>query len=108
MEIADNKVGRISNKGMEGLAVTPDGRTLVGIMQANLEQDTTNSLRIVTIDIEIGNTHEYAYQLTDGSGASEILGINSHQFLVDERDGKGLGDRFPSTSLLKPKLKNFT
>jgi hypothetical protein len=93
VEIAGNKVGRISNKGMEGLAITPDGRMLVGIVQANLEQDKTNSLRIVTIEISSGNTHEYAYQLTDGSGASEILSVNDHQFLVDERDGKGLGDK---------------
>jgi hypothetical protein len=93
VEIAGNKVGRVSNKGMEGLAITPDGRTLVGIMQASLEQDKTKSLRIVTIDIKTGNIHEYAYQLTDGSGASEILAINDHQFLVDERDGNGLGDK---------------
>ncbi|HVO96389.1 MAG TPA: esterase-like activity of phytase family protein [Terriglobales bacterium] len=93
LEIANNTTGRISNKGMEGLAITPDGKTIVGIMQANLEQDKTNSLRIVTIDIKSGNVHEYAYQLTDGSGASEILAVNNHQFLVDERDGKGLGDK---------------
>jgi len=97
VEIADNKIGRISNKGMEGIAITPDGSMLVGIMQANLEQDKSNSLRIVTIDIKTGNTHEYAYQLSDGSGASEILAINNHQFLVDERDGKGLGDKPAST-----------
>jgi hypothetical protein len=93
VEIADNKVGRISNKGMEGLAITPDGRTLVGIMQASLEQDKTKSIRIVTIDIRTGNTRQYAYLLTDGSGASEILALNDHQFLVDERDGNGLGDK---------------
>lgn len=52
VEIAGNKVGRVSNKGMEGLAITPDGRTIVGIMQASLEQDKTKSLRIVTIDIK--------------------------------------------------------
>ena len=93
IEIANNTVGRISNKGMEGLAITPDGNTLVGIMQTNLEQDKTNSLRIVTIDIGNGKTHQYAYQLTDGSGVSEILAVNDHQFLVDERDGKGRGDK---------------
>jgi len=93
VEIADNKIGRISNKGMEGLAITPDGDTLVGIMQANLEQDKKKSLRIVTVDLRTGITHEYAYLLTEGSGASEILAVNNHQFLVDERDGNGLGDK---------------
>lgn len=92
VEIAGNTVGRVANKGMEGLAITPDGKTLVGIMQANLGQDKKKSLRIVTIDIRSGTTREYAYKLTDGSGASEILAVNNHQFLVDERDGTGLGD----------------
>jgi len=92
VEIASNAVGRVTNKGMEGLAITPDGRTLVGIMQANLEQDKKGSLRIVTIDIRSGATHEYAYSLTDGSGVSEILAVNNHEFLVDERDGNGMAD----------------
>jgi hypothetical protein len=92
VEIAGNTVGRVTNKGMEGLAITPDGKMLVGIMQANLEQDKKKSLRIVTINLSSGATHEYAYKLTDGSGVSEILAVNNHQFLVDERDGTGLGD----------------
>lgn len=88
----NNPVGRVTNKGMEGLAVTPNGKLLVGIMQANLEQDDTGNLRIVTIDTRTGETHEYAYLLTDGSGVSEILAVNDHQFLVDERDSKGMAD----------------
>lgn len=95
-EISGNVSGRVANKGMEGLAITPDGKTLVGIMQAPLIQDANpsspNLLRIVTIDIATGTTHEYGYNLTTGSGVSDIVAINDHQFLVDERDGKGLGD----------------
>ena len=92
-EISGNTLGRTANKGMEGLAITPDGTTLVGIMQNALLQDTAAApalLRIVTIDVASGTTHEYAYLLTTGSGVSEILAINSHEFLVDERDGRGL------------------
>ncbi len=91
-EIAGNTSGRVTNKGMEGLAITPDGSMLVGIMQAPLAQDKNKVVRIVTIDIATGVVREYAYQLTTGSGVSEIVAINHHQFLVDERDGKGLGD----------------
>ena len=98
-EIADNTSGRVANKGMEGLAITPDGRTLVGIVQNALIQDAAEGgaaaslLRIVTIDIASGRTtHQYAYLLTAGSGVSEITALNQHEFLVDERDGKGLGD----------------
>ena len=98
-EISVNTSGRVANKGMEGLAITPDGRTLVGIMQNALIQDAAeggaakNLLRIVTIDIASGQaTHEYAYLLTTGSGVSEITALNQHEFLVDERDGHGRGD----------------
>jgi phytase-like protein len=106
-EITGNTTGRTANKGMEGLAITPDGNTLVGIMQAALLQDAAqggaaaNLLRIVTIDVASGATHEYAYLLTTGSGVSEILAINSHEFLVDERDGRGLegGSNGTSTTL---------
>jgi hypothetical protein len=99
VEISGNTVGRVANKGMEGLAITPDGRTLVGIMQNALIQDAAqggaaaNLLRIVTIDIASGKvTHQYPYLLTTGSGVSEILALNNHEFLVDERDGHGRAD----------------
>jgi hypothetical protein len=98
-EISGNSVGRVANKGMEGLAITPDGTTLVGIMQNSLEPDAAlkgaaaKMLRIVTIDLASGNvTHQYAYLLTTGTGVSEILALNNQEFLVDERDGKGRGD----------------
>jgi hypothetical protein len=99
VEISGNMSGRVANKGMEGLAITPDGKTLVGIMQNALIQDAAaggdakNLLRIVTIDIASGAvTHQYGYPLTTGSGVSEILAVNNNEFLVDERDGKGRGD----------------
>ncbi len=98
-EISGNTVGRTANKGMEGLAITPDGKTLVGIMQNSLIQDALEGgaaaklLRIVTIDIHSGKvTHQYGYLLTAGSGVSEILALNDHEFLVDERDGHGRAD----------------
>jgi Esterase-like activity of phytase len=91
-EISANTSGRVANKGMEGLAITPDGKTLVGIMQAPLIQDGGKIIRIVTFDIANGKTHQYAYALTTGTGVSEILAVNDHEFLMDERDGKGQGD----------------
>jgi hypothetical protein len=103
LEIAGNSTGRVTNKGMEGLAISPDGKTLVGIMQAPLAQDSNKNVRIVTIDVASGTTHQYAYKLTTGSGVSEIVALNDHQFLVDERDGKGLGDG--STAAVKQIFK---
>src|SRR5262249_43498720 len=64
---------RTKNKGMEGLTVTPDGRTLVGIMQSALtEPDLAGAktaliptTRIVTIDLRTKAMHEYVYLLDD-------------------------------------------
>jgi hypothetical protein len=107
VEIAHNTVGRVANKGMEGLAITPDGRTLVGAMQSALIQDGGDVkggiTRIVTIDIATGRTHEYAYQLDTGTKTtiSDILAVNDHQFLVDERDSKGRADAVGSMAGFK-------
>jgi hypothetical protein len=107
VETANNIKGRVPNKGMEGLAITPDGRSLVGIMQAALLQDASAApklLRIFVVDVISGVTkHEYAYLLTTGSGVSEITALNDHEFIVDERDGKGLGDG--STAKVKQLFK---
>jgi hypothetical protein len=101
-----NTSGRQPNRGMEGLAITPNGKTLIGIMQNPLIQDGAldpankrvgTNVRIVTIDIANGATHEYLYQLDGGAnnGVNEILAVNDHQFLVIERDGKaGTGAAF--------------
>lgn len=89
---------RDPNKGMEGLTVTPDGRTLVGMMQAALnapdgkKSKKVSALRIVTVDLASRATQQYVYVLhnTDGANTtvSEIAALNDHEFLVDERDGK--------------------
>jgi hypothetical protein len=103
VEISGNTQGRIANKGMEGLAITPDGRTLYGAMQSPLEQDGGTDAaitRIVRIDVGTGLIKEIAYSLTNIGTAtkpkygtvSDIVAINDHELLVDERDGKGLGD----------------
>jgi len=98
VEISSNTSGRVANKGMEGLSITPDGKTLVGFEQSPLIQDGGDggrANRIVTLDIATGATHQYAYDNRIGSknyNSSEMLALNDHQFLVLERDGKGLGD----------------
>lgn len=97
-ELAHNLFGRQSNRGMEGLAISPDGSKLYGIMQSPLIQDGgldaafkrvgTNN-RILEIDVETGAVREFLYPLADkGNGVSEILAINDHELLVLERDGK--------------------
>jgi hypothetical protein len=83
---------------MEGLAISPDGSKLYGLMQNALIQDgalndaltrvATNS-RLVEINQSSGEIKEYYYPLDNiGYGLNEILAVNDHQFLVIERDGK--------------------
>ena len=63
-------------------------------------------MRIVTINVLTGQTRQYAYLLTTGSGVSDICAINDHEFLVDERDGKGLEGGDGATSN-KAKVKQL-
>jgi hypothetical protein len=86
---------RRPNGGMEGLTITPDGKWLVGIMQAPLDNPTREGVRgysrltrILFRNITTGATREYAYLLDDATieGNSEILALTDTRFLVLERD----------------------
>lgn len=93
------KSGRQPNRGMEGLAITPDGKSLVGIMQSPLIQDgglgKDNArvglhCRILRIEIASGKTSEFVYPLDAPShGVSEILAVSQTEFIVLERDSLG-------------------
>jgi len=100
-ELLKNTSGRQANRGMEGLAISPDGRTLFGMMQNALLQDnaltagTTDRIsvftRILKIDLATGQAKEFIYKLDKsnrGQGVCEILAINDHEFLVIERDNR--------------------
>jgi hypothetical protein len=102
-EISVNTSGRVANKGMEGLAISPDGNTLFGAMQSPLLQDGgTNGgyTRILKVDLRTGKTTQYAYPLTNTGTAdkpsyptiSDALAVNDHELLIDERDSHGLAD----------------
>jgi hypothetical protein len=97
-EIAGNKTGRVANKGMEGLAISPDGKTLFGFMQSPLAQDGGDGgryNRIVKIDVASGAVSQFAFdnQINGKNyNSSELLALNDHELLVLERDGKGMGD----------------
>jgi hypothetical protein len=90
-ELADNKSGRVPNRGMEGLAISPDGSKLLGAMQSPLIQDggtRGTNLRLVEVDVASGATREFLYPLDHAKMAvSEIVAVNDHEFLVLERTG---------------------
>ncbi|MEV6325939.1 esterase-like activity of phytase family protein [Nocardia sp. NPDC051787] len=90
---------RSANQGMEGLTITPDGSTLVGIMQSALKTPGLGGsaksvplTRIVTIDLATKAVKEYLYPLADPQktkvAISEITALSNTAFLIDERDGE--------------------
>jgi Esterase-like activity of phytase/Bacterial Ig domain len=90
---------RTPNQGMEGLTITPDGSTLVGIMQSALNtpglQGSAKSVpltRIVTVNLATKAVKEYLYPLANPAqtkvAVSEITALTNTQFLIDERDGE--------------------
>ncbi|WP_274585014.1 esterase-like activity of phytase family protein [Neisseria leonii] len=90
---------RRPNRGMEGLDLMPDGKTLVGVMQSTLNNPSRKEAvnqtltRIVIFDSDTGRTRQYLYrQNGKGFSNSEVRAIDSHRLLINERDGKFAGD----------------
>ncbi|MBE2894417.1 esterase-like activity of phytase family protein [Pasteurellaceae bacterium NCTC 11878] len=86
---------RRANRGMEGLTMTPDQSSLVGIMQSTLfnptKQEAINRTltRIIMFDLKSGETKQFLYkQNADNFSNSSIIALSNSQFLVGERDGK--------------------
>ncbi|SIN80994.1 esterase-like activity of phytase family protein [Salinivibrio sp. ES.052] len=87
---------RRANRGMEGLAVTPDEKTLVGMMQSTMYNPSNavkdlDITRIVTVNLESGSIGQYLYRQEKRQNSnSEIVALSATQFLVIERDGNFL------------------
>src|SRR5690606_25725145 len=87
---------RRANRGMEGLTITPDEKTLVGIMQSTMDLPSKDVraldiTRIVTVDLESGRVGQYLYKQQKAQNSnSELAALSENQFLVLERDGKFL------------------
>ena len=90
---------RRPNRGMESLTVTPDGKTLVGLMQNPVDnpdtaiRKTSRLNRLVVFDPRTGASKQYAYMLDATSAVvSEIAAVTNHTFIVSERDQLFPGD----------------
>jgi hypothetical protein len=97
LEEARNTSGRQPNRGLEGLAITPDGKYIIAALQGPLIQDSIPAAvegkrtgvccRFIEVELATGKTRELLYPLDQpANGISEILAINDHEFLVIERD----------------------
>ncbi|NTV70851.1 MAG: PEPxxWA-CTERM sorting domain-containing protein [Azonexaceae bacterium] len=93
--------GREPNRGLEGLAISPDGKYAYAMLQNGTIQDGWSSSsrgeysRIVKFDTTSGEAvGQYAYKLDNakqGRGISAIVTINDHEFYVLERNNRGIG-----------------
>lgn len=118
--------GRQDNRGFEGITLSPDGKKLFGLLQDPLVNEGSNSdgrrsrnLRFVEFDTTTGTSvAQYIYQLeswadinarvpsnTFGAtsqgrniGISAITALNNNEFLVLERDNRGVGVEDPTGS----------
>jgi len=109
--------GREGNRGLEGLAVSPDGRYAFAMLQNGVITDGNSSgtefarsgyTRILKYDVDSGNVvGQYAYQLfsnAQGRGISEIVALDDHRFMVIERNNRGVG---VSSTLASPDKNIF-
>lgn len=114
--------GRQNNQGFEGLAMSPDRKTLFILLQSALIQDL-DATSSTTIKLTRHNTRLLAYDLRRSepklvgeyvvqlplyqdqttttptlltAAQSELLALNDHQFLVLARDSS-VGETFPKT-----------
>jgi len=107
--------GRRNNQGLEGVSLSPDGRTLFVALQSALMQDSATGnaagrtdIRVLAYDVSGTPTPSrpvahYVVQLPayndEGNGGapnrtaaqSEIRAIDEHSFLMLSRDGAGIG-----------------
>ncbi len=93
-----NTAGKRTNRGFEGLAISPDGAYVYAMLQsAMLDEGGSSGLcnRIVKFSTGTGTaTAQYAYQMegsSQGRGISALWAVNDHEFLVLERNNRGIG-----------------
>ena len=114
--------GRENNRGLEGLAVSPDGRFAYAMLQNGTITDGNGSggsfarsryTRIIKYDTSTGNAvAQYAYLLdgtgpapAQGRGISAIVALDENRFMVLERNNRGVG--VPDANLSSPDKKVY-
>ena len=93
-----NTAGKRTNRGFEGLAVSPDGKFAYAMLQSAMLDEGAGSgvwNRIVKFSTGDGRAvAQYAYLMegsSQGRGISALVAINDNEFLVLERNNRGLG-----------------
>ena len=119
-ENPNRKEGREDNRGFEGVALSPDGKTVYALLQSGLTQDggkDSGATRLLAFDALTGSPKsEYAIRLTDPASLakkgkklkSKNISLTELTFLSDgrliaiERDNHGQdGSAEPKRAVLK-------
>jgi hypothetical protein len=94
----DGVTGRRTNRGFEGLAISPDGAYVYAMLQsAMVDEGGGNGFcnRIVKFDTVKGAAvAQYAYRMeaaSQGRGISALVAVNADEYLVLERNNRGIG-----------------
>ncbi len=119
-EAAARQEGREDNRGFEGVALSPDGKTLYAILQSALTQDggkDAGATRLLVFDAFSGTPKsEYAVRFTDPASLpedgkklktknlvfSDLLCLPDGRLLALERDNRGQdGSTKPKVAIFK-------
>jgi hypothetical protein len=81
----------LARKGFEGMAITPDGKTLYPMLEGALQTDS-NPLRLIINQFDIRQrrytSRQWFYRMESASHAiGDLTAITKDHFLVIERDG---------------------
>ncbi|KAL8691792.1 MAG: hypothetical protein Q9218_003068 [Villophora microphyllina] len=121
---ADPQSGRANNQGLEGLTISPDGKTLYALMQSALINDggpdNPNRRQARLLEYDISNAkkpeyiHEYVVTLplwtdptakkskqTKVAAQSEIHALGNNQFFILARDSGAGHGQSSSTSIYR-------
>jgi hypothetical protein len=93
-----NTAGKRTNRGFEGLAISPDGLFVYAMLQSAMLNEGGGSgvhNRIVKFDATTGiAVAQYAYRMKrsgEGQGISALVALGNNKFLVLERNNRGIG-----------------
>jgi hypothetical protein len=93
-----NDAGKRTNRGFEGLAISPTGQYVFAMLQsAMLDEGAGNGVvnRLVKFSALTGRAvAQYAYRMegsSQGRGISALVALNDRELLVLERNNRGLG-----------------
>ncbi|MFI6759887.1 esterase-like activity of phytase family protein [Micromonospora sp. NPDC050417] len=79
-----------SSKGFEGMALSPDGRSLYPLLEGTVSGDPAGALRLYQFDLAAGRYTDnwWTYQLDSPSHAiGDAISVDNNRMLVIERDG---------------------